>query len=230
MWVIAGDFPGIFPSQLVSADGKWLEEKLMMHGEWVVVPKRLDQICFGLSDFQSEMDPNNKEKDQGARCLDPMKWWTIGLNLWMLLDRLNFAECNDFSGNIEMISHDADCFQGSQPWCEPFDGHTMRKITFWSLNRFLKHSSFWLGLRGLIYFEFRWGVPLPSIEILGFVWESNFAGIPLIKIPRKNAARVRFSHQFSAVFQDFPPTSSSPLLQIHLAEDRQQKAIAWRVM
>ncbi len=155
-----------------------------------------------------------------------MKWWTIGLNLWVLLDRLNFAEWTDCSGNIEMISHDADCFQGSQSWCEPFDGHTMRKITFWSLSRFLKRLSFWLELRGVFRFGFRWAVPLPSIEILGFDLRIQFSlAFHYKKFQEKCGTCWKILTNFPLLFRNFPPTSSSPLLQIHLAKNQQQKRL-----
>jgi hypothetical protein len=48
--------------------------------------------------------------------------------------------------------------------------------------------------------------------------------IPLAKIPRKTRHVFNISHQFSAVFQDFPPTFSTPLLQIHLAKGSATKS------
>ncbi len=167
---------------------------------------------------------------QDAGCPNPMNWWMLiwwcgfDLNLDELLDRLVFAECTDCSGNTNVKFNGADCFQGKPilVWafwwpCEK-ENHILvaEQIpeAFELLARVAWGFLIWISVGCT-----------PSIDRNPWIRieKSNFAGIPLIKIPRKNAAHVRYSHQFSADFPNFPPTSSSPLLQFHLAKDRQQK-------
>jgi hypothetical protein len=82
----------------------------------------------------------------------------------------------------------------------------------------------WVDLFGL-YLDFG-GKPYPfhRLKSLDLFQKIQFSWHSIIKNSKKNATRAEYSHQFSADFPVFPPTSSSPLLQIHLAEGSATKS------
>jgi hypothetical protein len=99
----------------------------------------------------------------------------------------------------------------SQCWCEPFDGHAKRKITFWSLSRFTKRSCFWLSRVAWVFLGLDFGLLYPFLMDRNpwiCKYESNFAGHCISKNSKKNAACVQY---FAPVFRCFPRFSANIL-------------------
>jgi hypothetical protein len=222
MCVITGDFPGIFPSQFIPAAGNDLEEKLMnetwllelmmsaSHDDWMVVQMNVRSRCW--------MSQPNEMMSVGSCC-------------WTDLISPNGLIVREILAWFPMV---LTASRVNKTWCEPLVTMQRGKSMLGRCADSTKHLCFWLGLRGVfrfgLYLDFG-GKPYPfhRLKSLDLFQKIQFSWHSVIKNSKKNATRAEYSHQFSADFPVFPPTSSSPLLQIHLAKDQQQKASAWRV-